>query len=56
MRITKLKLPTCSKWLNKMKLTRENIYINLQGKSKEELTELEQITGLFNLHQWNYKR
>ena len=37
-----------------MKLTRENIYINLQSKSKEELTELEQITGLSNLHHWNY--
>ena len=36
------------------KLTRENIYINLQGKSKDELTELEQITGLYNLNHWNY--
>ena len=36
------------------KLNREEIYINLQGKSEEELTELEQITGLSNLHHWNY--
>mgnify|MGYP003500868420 CR=1 FL=1 len=36
------------------KLNKEDIYVPLEGKSKVELAELEQITCLSNLRHWNY--